>query len=113
MRTVKINEKGEWLFNKFVEDSEAVSQLVLNLLKLQKGELLWDLDAGVSWMSFLNQDIEKIEIDRLMRMEIIKINGVRRIVNFESTIEKNKYKVTSLTVETIYEDNISLENTTI
>lgn len=104
------DENGNGLFvendkhSNYGKDGRAIRDLIIQKLSIIKGEIWTDPSFGIPLFDKLKN---KGVMDSYIINQILKIDGVNNIVNFQSNIENNSY-VCNLIVETDY-GNINME----
>jgi len=111
MRTYQI-KNGIFHLNNVVYDDEAIKQNVLTRLQLEKGELEYNLNAGIEWRN-TNDIIQQYGIDYLNGMiknEILKIYGIDYIEKYSSQVKNRTFIITELSIVTKNKSYIEFNN---
>ena len=93
--------KRDLMINQFSKDSEVIRNNVEAVCQVIRGELNYNCNLGIPISS------KKEEKDLAIANQILKVNGIKRIKQFESKVEDRKYSA-SIVVETVYSDNLEV-----
>lgn len=74
--------------------TQTVAQRLLIRLLNWRGEWFLDTEYGVPYLEILGQKRGKESVDLVFQQEILKENGVKEIVSFDSTFENRIYSAT-------------------
>lgn len=93
------------------DNARAVRQRLLIRLRTFKGEWFLDLAVGVPYFqSILKQGVRKDLVDLLLKRTILETEGVQRITNFTSTLDRSTRSYSaSFSVTTLQGDSLLLE----
>jgi hypothetical protein len=108
LRYRKLDADGDYLFgsgfdNFYIDQPEAVAQAVATRLKLWLGEWFVDQTIGMPWLTEVVGTGTMSLYDGAIRSHIIDTQGVRRIVNYSSILNRDAraLRVTAL-IDTVY-----------
>ena len=97
------------------DEANVVAQRIYIHLRTFKGEWFMDTPYGVPWFEiFGKKNITKGYVDRILQEEVYKVEGVREVVDWESSLnnQSRNYQVTfSVRTERgLVTDDINISN---
>lgn len=97
------------------DEANVVAQRIYIHLRTFKGEWFMDTTYGVPWFEiFGKKNITKGYVDRILQEEVYKVEGVREVVDWESSLnnQSRNYQVTfSVRTERgLVTDDINISN---
>jgi hypothetical protein len=111
MRTRRINENNDWLFGagrqSYYSGSDAVAQKVLTRLQSFKGNWFLNLDAGVDWISEMEQRDQQPFLEASVKTTILNTRGVVSLNTFSPSWDARNRK---LTITASYTDIYGVTN---
>jgi hypothetical protein len=107
MRYRALDADGDYQFGtsnaQFLVDSpDAVAQAVLTRLQLRTGEWFLDLLEGTPYDTEILGEGTQALYDQAIQERIIGTNGVLSLVEYSSTLDKNRKLSVSATIATVY-----------
>jgi hypothetical protein len=98
MRTRRINDNNDWLFGagrqSYHSGSDAVAQKVLTRLQSFKGNWFLNLDAGINWISEMEQRGQQLLLESNVKTTILNTRGVVSLNTFNSSWDTRNRKLT-------------------
>ncbi|MCS2154343.1 hypothetical protein MUU49_17445 [Scandinavium goeteborgense] len=111
MRTRRIDSNNDWTFGagrqNYYSGSEAVAQKVLTRLQSFKGNCFFNLDAGIDWITEMEQRNQQRLLEANVKTTILNTRGVMSLNTFSSSWEARNRK---LTITASYTDIYGVTN---
>lgn len=84
-----------------ISNQEEVAQRLKIALLLRRGEWIFNIQDGVPYItSFLNQKNSKTNIDQFMISYISNVDGVNKVIGYDSVINKSRQLQITVKVST-------------
>lgn len=105
MRVRALSPTGDYTFgqgqgNFLINSPQAVGQLVATTLRLWQGEWFLDTQFGLPWLQdVLGVFSAKSVVDMLIQATILSVQGVTKIVSYQSTLDGRTLSVVA-TIDT-------------
>lgn len=97
MITMAVLDNGDWDFNSYKENQEAIMQEIKTALQHWQGDAFWDIASGINWQDYIgmsnNDDIKLQNLQTDLAKTILSVYGVVLIQTFTLNIENKKIRL--------------------